>query len=367
MNQFSFGDKKSTKAMFGLYLAAAVVGSFLLVSLVPKSGTDDLYTRVIRKAVEQTESSPVKSDLAWLLAYPFAGSNAVLRVVQEVSQTSCATNYGEAVWTNWDDYVLNQFDSIPVFAGTPNGPFKVHHQLELPEKGTLLTKTSCAGFCMECDLENYILPLLKPNVFLDSCASGTKYTVAGNKLELVSYDPHRAKKGVMLFRHPLEIVVSRFNDVAGPDKHNRVGFHDWCGTHDRNSAALFENFYTEDQRELAGKLPCHEEFYRIVMWYNQAFKMLVGNVKEELVLHFNAFDGDHADATVTKLFDFLGLEKVDGYTIPFQRAESDFYNWRNWLNAEEMYYLWAFIEATGIPKTRREFHRYFRNVSTINH
>jgi len=350
--------------MLGVYVAAAVVGSCLLVSLVPKSGTNDLYTRVVRKAVEETGSSSVKSDLAWLLAYPFAGSNAVLRVVQEVSHTSCATNYGEAVWTNWDDYVLKQFDSIPVFEGTPNGPFKVHHQLALPEKGTVLTKTSCAGFCMDCDLDSYVLPLLKPNVFLDSCASGTSYKVTGDQLDLVSYDPHRAKKGVILIRSPLEIVVSRFNDVAGPDKHNRVGFHDWCGTYDRleSTGVLFKEFYTDEQRIVAEKVPCHAEFYRIVMWYNQAFKMLVGNVKEELVLHFNSFGGNHADEAVDKLFDFIGLEKIEGYEIPFQRAESDFYNPRNWVSKEEMYYIWAFIETTSIPKSRREFHRYFRTV-----
>jgi hypothetical protein len=221
---------------------------------------------------------------------------------------------------------------------------------------------------MDCDLESYILPLMKPTVFLESCSSGTTYKVAGDQLEMVTYDSHRAKKGVILFRHPLEIVVSRFNDVAGPDKHNRVAFHDWCGTYDcfGLTKMLVDNWYTEEQRELAEKLPCHEEFYRIIMWYNQVFKMLVGNVKEELVLHFNAFDGNHGDATVTKLFDFLGLEKIEGYEIPFQRAESDFYNWRNWLNAEEMYYLWAFVEATGIPKTRLQFHRYFRHIDTIN-
>ena len=103
------------------------------------------------------------------------------------------------------------------------------------------------------------------------------------------------------------------------------------------------------------------------MWYNQAFKMLAGNAKGELVLHFSAFDAPHGDETVTALFDFLGLEKIDGYKIPFAREESDFYSWRNWMNAEEMNYLWAFIEVTSIPKTRRQFHRYLRNIATLQH
>jgi hypothetical protein len=123
----------------------------------------------------------------------------------------------------------------------------------------------------------------------------------------------------------------------------------------------------EEQRELAAKLPCHVEFYRMVNWYNQAFKMLAGNAKGELVLHFNAFDTPHGDETVTALFDFLGLEKIDGYKIPFAREESDFYSWRNWMNAEEMNYLWAFIEVTSIPKTRRQFQRYLRNIATLQH
>jgi hypothetical protein len=270
---------------------------------------------------------------------------------------------------------VRQFDSVPAYSGAPNGPFKVHFQLELPDD-ELLTKTACGGFCMDegneqCTLEDYVVPLMKTQTFLQACAFGTKYQAAGDILEPVSYDSYRVKKGVVLFRDPIEILVSRFSDRAkteGTYPISRPGLHGWCSIYDnRNSTKhLVEGWYTEEQRALAAYIPCHEEFYRIVMWYNQAFKMLEETGKEELILHFNSFGTSHNEETVDKLFDFLNLEKVEGYKIPFERADTDFYSWWNWFNADEMHHIKAFIEATASDKTDAQFHRYFRIIRNPN-
>lgn len=357
--------KSLERAVLVGFFLIAIAGTCMYIVTLRNPVIINLYSKVERQNAQATRSSGTRQDLTWLLSYPLAGSSALMKVVQVVSNRSCATNYGEAVWTNWGTYAVKKFDSVPAYEGTPNGPFKFHHQLELPHTD-LLTKTACSGYCMDegtdaCGLEDFIIPLNTLQAFLEACSSGTKFK--GGTVEKVKYDSNRVKKGVVLIRDPIEILISRFTDknkFKGAYSMNRRGLVDWCKTNDsRNSTEyMVKGWYTEEQKGAFEGTPCHAEFYRIVMWYNQAFRMLNETHKSEHIVHFEDLD-TKSEKVVTMLFDFLHLKKLPGYNIPFDRPHKDLYDWRMWLNVNEMRNIKNFVYATASPKTRREFEKYF--------
>jgi len=256
-------------------------------------------------------------NLVWQMAYPFAGSTVALTIVQDFTGYSMATNYGDAVDTA-RGIVEGVYNSVPIRENVPHGPFKYRHDLDLPPGGNILVKTHCAGHCMDtgaddCKLKDYAIPLNDLRTFFTSCASGTSMT--GGRTKLVEYDPWVVEKLMILARHPIEIIYSRFvNTFEGlsepyPYMMNNVGIAQWCDVYDsQNGSKNLENWYQQDGLDLVneGKVPCHEELYRIAKFYTQSFKVAETLEDDYHVVHFEDYEADEG-ATIQGIMDFLEL------------------------------------------------------------
>jgi hypothetical protein len=74
--------------------------------------------------------------IVWLLSFPNSGTTYTLKVIQDMTNTTTATNYGGSEQTGY-------IPSIPIFANT-DGPFARYPQHDIPKK-YILTKTHCHG------------------------------------------------------------------------------------------------------------------------------------------------------------------------------------------------------------------------------
>lgn len=318
------------------------------------------------KEAPMAPSEPLK--LVWLLAYPFAGSRVALRIIQDYSGYSMATNYGDIIDTN-RGFVTQFYNSEPVLPDSPNGPFKYRIDKPLPPSGYVLTKTHCSGFCIDingdedCIFKDYIDPLTILRRFFIACASGTKYTERGGLDDLVSYNPWRTKKVMLLVRDPLEIILSRFiNMLEGAPKTypmNARGLKEWCTMLDEQHGAVqLQNYFTDAAKAVTATqdVTCKAELFKITRYYNQATK-LVGFLEEDVhVVYFEDYDTD-LGSQITKMMDFLEYRTQESSQrrSPFTRVGEDNYPY---YDMDQMDAMVAFIKAEATAGTKSLFERY---------
>jgi len=168
---------------------------------------------------------------------------------------------------------------------------------------------------IDCSISDYAIPLNDARQFFLSCAAGT--TMTGGRTESVEYDPWVVEKLMILVRHPIEIVYSRFvnfleglpSDQPLPYMMNNVGIAEWCNVYDRQAGSQnLENWYQQDGLDLVneGKVPCHAELYRIARFYTQSFRVADTLEDDYHVVHFEDYEADEG-ATIQGIMDFLEL------------------------------------------------------------
>ena len=270
-------------------------------------------------------------DVVWLMAYPFTGSSVALRNIQNLTGYSQGTNYGHIVDSK-RGFVNGVYNSVPLNANSPNGPYKYNIDLPLPSSGYILTKTHCSGHCIdngddECILSDYVNPLINVREYMIGCASGTKWEY-GREVK-VHHNPWKAKKAVVLARHPVMVISARFlNEVEGrpnplQQKWGREGILEWCANYDgQQGSKHLINFYVEDAKAMVkdGGVLCHAELYRIVNFYNQAYKLMKFMGDPLHVVRFEDYDLDF-DNTLNTMAAFLELRMKESRRaeVPYQR------------------------------------------------
>lgn len=267
------------------------------------------YQHAIMAEIERQPTPKI----AWLLSYPNSYNTKIRTLLQKVSNTTGATNYGSERIKADGGHTFNS-ESIPIFAGMGSGPFIINPQLPLPRKdGFILTKTHCGiNGCFECNIP----PL---DQFLDACVSGISVDSSGKESH-VKYNASVVERAVHLFLHPFANVLNRFNGANSKTyPKTKEGFSRWCHDYDDMYMARLRKKSPEliPLHVLNSNVPCAIEFYKWTSWHNHAM-----SVSQQLgfpvhVVHAEDFSATHDyDRSIERLLEFLNLEKhTSGYSF----------------------------------------------------
>jgi len=272
-------------------------------------------------------------QIVWQTAYPFAGSNVALNLLQKFTGYSMATNYGD-ILDSKRGWVETVFDDEPIREDMINGPFKYRVDMDLPPSGNILVKTHCVGHCMfisndECSLKDIVVPLNEVREFFEGCAHGTIYQ--HKHTEDAKYDPWKTKKVLILIRHPIDIIVSRFinileglpSDTSDPYTMDNIGIGEWCTDFNNiGTSKSLLSWYPDEAAEMVTKMgvPCHEELYSIAKFYSQCLKVINVLDDEHHIVKFEDYDRD-LDGTIQGIMNFLEYRSLENQKeIPFNRT-----------------------------------------------
>jgi len=260
--------------------------------------------------------------ISQLTLYPFLfkiilwatqGTTYTNKLVQGISNTTTATNYGTEV--------TGYKTSIPISPNLLDGPF-----FRFPEEKYskyILTKTHCGGFCIRCSPDRYILDAKQ---FERECRSGNK-KVDGKEISIKSaYNASIPKKAVHIIRNPFDNLVARLHHqrkswIDSEDSKSEMlamfnsseeGFRKWCRFVDYSAASKMKNMsrLSNMTKQLFAKAPCAADIHRWTQFHNLA--MQVTDDRMKIPVHFIFYENytEAFDETVSQLLDFLQLSAV---------------------------------------------------------
>jgi hypothetical protein len=263
----------------------------------------------------QKQTSPVLPDLkiAWLLSFPNSGTSYTITLVQHVSKTNTASNYGHELPS------AKLGISKPLY-NEPTGPFwyesQNHPDYTFPTE-LALTKTHCGMRCVQCSPFKYVETTFS---FARECASGRRVLTTSHGLEheFVEYPTSNVTKAVHLIRNPFDNIVARFHlerrvskskNAADFDS-SREGFREFCSKmnqehiRDERLARFLDPFVLK----LLETVPCRGDFIRYIEWHNLAFATTHDLGLETLVIHYD-FYANRFEETTQELLNFLHLPR----------------------------------------------------------
>ncbi len=132
-------------------------------------------------------------EVAWLMTFPNSGTTYTLQLIQQYTNTTTATNYGNEQGVHGT--------SVPVHPWMENGPFFRYPEWNVPSR-YILTKTHCGGTAMSPTPTDYIETARS---FEIACRSGNRI-VDDTKVEVV-YSMDIPKRAVHLFRNPFDVSI----------------------------------------------------------------------------------------------------------------------------------------------------------------
>ena len=249
---------------------------------------------------ENTEQMP---KIALLMSFPNSGTSFTLDNTRQVSQRNTASNYG--------------FEQTQTHPAWPDGPYLRSFNMSLPT-ANILTKTHCAGYCVDCRPSNFVIPSEK--FFLRACLStnhGVDDTRSGS-----AYSSSMVSRVVHLFRNPFDNIVARMHLTARnrPEDHgggwrqsfgnSRQGLHAWCHyldeKLDHGRDFLKSDFVNDDIKQLMKNVPCHLEWYRWTQWHNHAIEAIHMLQVPVFYLYYEDYSTAY-NKTVSNLLEFLEL------------------------------------------------------------
>lgn len=296
--------------------------------------------------VETDSKSDSKSlpGMIWLISYPNSGTSYTMNLVEQSTQRTVATNYGQEPRKSGQDVKPLYMHS------SPEGPFIHNTTLAIPSSPYIMTKTHCSGYCSECSLRKYVV---NKNKFLQSCSecndNGVLTSYANNVV---------ASKIIRLVRNPLDNVVSNFhhwrkkqirtNKTALTD--DVLGFKQYCKVENEKYNAL-----PMDQKRpkmikleaLFQGIPCHQSFFRYLQWHNNAERIS----KPQLIVYYDDYE-KRFDKTSKEIFDFLEMDVV----LPMPRFVPG--KTYEFFTEEERMAVWKLAEKMALPGFREKIERY---------
>jgi hypothetical protein len=316
-----------------------------------------------------------KPAIVWLMSYPNSGTSYTMTMVERASNRSTATNYGIEVTDK-----ESEASSIPVHKNHPEGPYweglsgKLGTPRPLPES-FVLTKTHCAGRCVHCGPDEYVVDTA---AFLEGCTRTSARTRKHRGFQIRRVEAAHAVnlvvKMVHLIRNPMHNVVARFHLErrhlirADPKKAERLsndakGFSTWCRELDEEHAATEPDFFTPEQLAIYRQAPCRAEFYKYTQWHNRVHDItpLVGPKSESgsessppvLIIHYEDY-AENLQKTADQVLQFLELPLVAPIR-PFRELP----DYSDHFSADDLKAVQALVQNVASAHTYKLVQRYF--------
>jgi len=334
---------------------------------------------------------PIKPWVVWLMSFPNSGTTYTLKLIQQYTHTTTATNYGNEQGRHGTSVPIYQHgdDSSISF----NGPFWRHPGQPRP-KDFVLTKTHCGGNAMVANPDGYIQTKRSFDV---ACRTGNR--LWNDTKVPVTYGRNIVQRAVHLIRDPFDNIVARFhmrqkNWKADPKKAARLnvmndtkqGFQIWCRDQDRmgRKAEAESKWYDSELWEAAREAPCHAEFIRYTWWHNHAIEVTaelkrfdlsyakdltghadrqsttnkeeIGYVLPTLILFYEDYEAAW-NQTASQLLDFLRLRPSSDDAVPLEFIPGKHY--RHYYAVEDMRKIRQLIKLVASPATWDLLSRYF--------
>ena len=301
--------------------------------------------------IQEEQSLP---EVAWLMSFPNSGTTYTNHLIQDYTNTTTATNYGQEQSV--------KYESLPVFPNSTDGPFFRYPTWSLPPR-YILTKTHCGGECDSCHNDTI-------DAFEIACCSG-KRVFNRTKIPTI-YSPDIPKKAVHLIRNPFDNIVARLhlkerrwarsnnkNYAERLDKYNntKAGFRAYCEFRDARSF-MQEMRYPSLNDELlqyVKDVPCYSEFVRYAQWHNHAIQVVERRNIPVLTIFYEDYASDWG-GNVDRLLTFLSLTPADdGKVTEFIRGKhyGEFYIEKEKVAAIKL------LHALASEKLWKLLHRYF--------
>jgi hypothetical protein len=236
---------------------------------------------------------------------------------------------------------------------TSHGPFLHRQDKRTPHY--VLTKTHCAGFCNQCKPSAY-MPSADPYHFTQAC---TRVERPGSKPDGDEYDyfpEYLPVKAVHLFRDPFDNIVSRMH-LEVKKEHadfstSKDGLANYCSYLDGMFTQEEREAFDEETHKLFRNVPCHADFYRYVIWHNQALEMTERLALPVHYLHYEEYTNDFA-GTNRRLLDFLQL-KATNDPLAFATGKVYRHLWDDSLDSVR-----TLVQHVASPATWAKIRHYF--------
>jgi len=233
-----------------------------------------------------------------------------------------------------------------------NGPYAFSDAYPFPSSGYVLTRSYCAGHCLECWPKDYMKASVKR--WLYECGVGSRFNVDTGRINQVYYNTTElVEKNIHLIRNPFTNIPARFEHEylrweASNQQHmmkkyplDRGGFLSWCSDYDDNvedgrRREIEESYYlnTEELRDLAREVPCHTDFFRYIQWHNYAFEAAKGELKDKpmKIVYYEDIQED-PETEIGYIVRYLNLEIVSSAQladVEGQIYKGDYMTWEDY-------------------------------------
>jgi len=294
------------------------------------------------------DSNAHSPELVWIMAYPNSGTTYTLALMEQVTNSSMATNYmGD---------VLQPVPDVPIYEDQPQGPFwRGLADKPLPET-SVLVKTHCAGY-KERPKDVYDMSL---SIYIHRCGRTTILKPKEN--DDGWYDPREVHKAIHVVRSPFDNLIARFNnyhfkqDRRGkhPYEKNREGFRAFCRQRDTH----FDKKYRKSTmsrfvKELAERTICHDNVIAYVLWHNRAFEAIEEMELNTLQIRYEDYE-DNFEETLSNLLNFLDLPEK-GEPLEFHSG----HHYDDYYTEQERKNIHALAKALASKKTWKAISQYF--------
>ena len=320
------------------FIIMAVMDSQSMDQLVDKNSSFPTSPAIQPSDLPSQAKYISNSSSILMVSFPNSGTTYTMFNVQEMSNLSLATSYGNEI----------RYEGDILFVGEPyKSPFIVSNTLERPR--FFLTKSHCGGHTVGSDL------LIPPKAFERRCMS------------LVSHEKGRTTraqyhdlpaKAVHLVRDPHDNLVARMHFAnyhnGGLYSRDEAGFREWCSYVDSLPPKMGS---MKDQlgisNELIQNLPCISEWFRYVQWHNNAVAMLNSHDYPMLTIYYDDYSVRYQE-TVDTLFDFLEQDQVKP-PLPFIANKT----YHSYYDAESKELAAKFVRQLATPECWALIQRYF--------
>ncbi|KAG7361994.1 sulfotransferase family protein [Nitzschia inconspicua] len=339
-----------------LFVAVTVVVSYQTVcrdiffrSTFPLCAEQSRIAKVVDH-VEPVMTVQSTAKVVWLMSFPNSGTSFTLRLINELSNTATATNYGEELQNMKIPLIqLNTEENAQV------GPFLLQLFQQIPNY--IITKTHCWGYNTRAPPKRYID--LKEKMFEKGCRSVTyptpdaNYVMADTRL----YNMTVPKKAIHIVRNPFDNLVSRWHLWKNDYENTTHSFADFCHFWDTTNEERGERqFLSQETYNLMKDLPCRSDWYRYVQWHNLAIRLIEKHRLPALSINYEDYESKYGQI-IQQLLDFLELPKLHD-PPPFKEGKSYMYEY----TPEDQQKAKKFVRHLASEQTWSLIKRYFESI-----